>query len=212
MGSQVDQTNPAIKGGTDALMQQLLANPLSMGQQQVQMLQEQQKEQALAQQNAMMQALGRRQAASGFDVPGGAFNAQQQQAGQATQAALLGSNRDISLAKMQQDQQDRLNALQAGQGYMGAESGRQTGLFNAQNDVALRAQQLALQRILGQGGLNLDQQRLSQQGSQFNRNFGLDQSRLLNDMLMGRANYGLNMTGLQQNAQNNMFSQLFGGG
>lgn len=234
-GDHRDPIDPRILGGASDLMASILQNPLSMSDQHVRMLQEQQKEQALAQQSALLQALGQQRAASGFEVPGGAQLAQQRRIGEDTNRSLLQGNRDIALAKMQQDRADQLAALAAAQGFMGAESGRQIGLYGAQlggeqaqagegfkgygsqadafaqhQDTALRAQQLALQQALGQGGLDLDARRLSESARQFDKGFGLDQARLMEAMLQGRLGYGLDLAQLQQLAQGQMFQTIFG--
>ncbi|HYE77689.1 MAG TPA: hypothetical protein VEI97_06865, partial [bacterium] len=160
----------------------------------------------------------------------------QARAGHQTQVNLLQGQRDIQLAKMERDRQDALNVLGMANQHMNSEVNRnigaygaylqgqgqnagelfraygsQTDAFNQHNDTALRAQQLALQNTLGQGGLNLQQQQLAQNASQFGQNYQLSQAALMNDMIMGRANHGLNLAQLQQMAQNGMFNTIFGG-
>lgn len=121
----------AIQGSTEALIQQILGNPLSMSDQNVNALKEQQKEQALQVQQ-QMQAQAAQSAASRGLAPGSGFLAtQDRRAGDATQASLLGSYRDIDLAKMVQDQQDRAAAAQLGDQYLSSQMGRATQGYQA---------------------------------------------------------------------------------
>lgn len=82
--------------------------------------------------------------------------------------------------------------------------------FNAWKDDQTRNRQLDIQQQLGQGGLGIDQQRLAQQGSQFDRSLQLDWAGLLNNMYLGRAGLGLDYAALQQQGQNTMMNQILG--
>jgi hypothetical protein len=235
-GQQVDPwaTQNAQAGD---LITQMLAAPHTITDQGAGILAERQKAQALAQQEALLAALQQQQVASGFGTPGGYQQSQQRRIGEGTNTALLQGSQDLALARMQQDRQDEINALNAASGFMGQDAARQGTLyqsllsgqnaqagdnfrgygsqadaFNNHQQVALSAQQLALQRALGQGGLDLDARRLGESGRQFDLGHQLNWASLMEQMLQGRLGYGMDLAGLQQNAQNNMFSQLFGGG
>lgn len=95
---------------------------------------------------------------------------------------------------------------QAGDAFRGY--GSQSDAFNQHQNVALQAQQQALQRTLGQGGLDLGRAQLGESGRQFDLSHQLNWAGLMNDMLMGRMNHGLSMAQLQQMAQNNAWSFL----
>lgn len=82
--------------------------------------------------------------------------------------------------------------------------------FNSWKDNLARDRQLDIQQNLGQGGLDIDRQRLAQQGSQFDRSLQLDWASLLNNMYMGRAGLGLDYASLQQQGQNTMMNQILG--
>jgi hypothetical protein len=88
----------------------------------------------------------------------------------------------------------------------------QAGLQQGDLDAAIRAWQVGTTRDLGQSGLDLDQQRITNQAKQFAAAHGLDWVRVLNDMVMGRANYGVDLAQLQQQGQNSMFDWMFSGG
>jgi hypothetical protein len=67
-----------------------------------------------------------------------------------------------------------------------------------------------LQRMLGQGGLDLDSRRLGESGRQFDLGHQLNWASLMEQMLQGRLGYGLSLSQQQQDAQNRMFQQFFG--
>lgn len=234
-----DHYNP-VSNTLEALMnervQQMLLQPRTMNDFNVRMLQEQQREQALAQQAAVQQALQQQQVQSGFEMGGGYQQAQQRRLGDATTQQLLQSNRDIALQKMQQDRLDELNALQAAQAHAAGRTQRAIGSYGAQlqgeqaqaqqgfqgyasqadafnnaNQVALAAQQHALQRALGEQGIGLDRARLGESGRQFDLAHQLNWAALMNDMFMGRGNLGLGYAGLEQNAQNAMWNNYYRG-
>jgi hypothetical protein len=104
------------------------------------------------------------------------------------------------------------------------QAGAQSGLdayntdlaaFNAWRDDLARGRQLDLQGQLGNRGLDIDESRLSQQGSQFDRSLQLDWANLMNNAYLGRAGLGLNYAQLQQSGQNqlqNFYSQILNGG
>jgi hypothetical protein len=104
------------------------------------------------------------------------------------------------------------------------QAGAQSGLdayntdlaaFNAWKDDMARNKQLDLQGQLGNRGLDIDDRRLTQQGTQFDKANQLDWASLMNNAYLGRAGLGLNYAQLQQNGQNSMqnfISQILGGG
>jgi hypothetical protein len=233
-GQQVDPwaTQNAQAGD---LITQMLAAPHTITDQGAGILAERQKAQALAQQQALLDALQQQQVASGFGTPGGYQQSQQRRIGEGTNTALLQGSQDLALARMQQDRQDEINALNAASGFMGQDAARQGTLyqsllsgqnaqagdnfrgygsaadaFNNHQQVALSAQQLALQRMLGQGGLDLDSRRLGESGRQFDLGHQLNWASLMEQMLQGRLGYGLSLSQQQQDAQNRMFQQFFG--
>lgn len=104
------------------------------------------------------------------------------------------------------------------------QAGAQSGLdayntdlaaFNSWRDDLARNRQLDLQGQLGNRGLDIDQSRLTQQGSQFDRSLQLDWASLMNNAYLGRAGLGLNYAQLQQQGQQGLqsfISQILGGG
>jgi hypothetical protein len=97
------------------------------------------------------------------------------------------------------------------------QAGAQSGLdnyntdlaaFNAWRDDLSRNRQLELQGQLGNRGLDIDESRLSQQGTQFDKSLQLDWANLMNNAYLGRAGLGLNYAQLQQSGQNSMQSML----
>ncbi len=75
------------------------------------------------------------------------------------------------------------------------------GDFNTQ-------QQLALQRELGIGGLNLDQSRLSEQGREFNLNNALNVLQFLEGQRQANNNLGFNYTALNANQNAGLINQI----
>lgn len=135
------------------------------------------------------------------------FGVQQAQAGENQQAF---QNQFAAPAFQQQ-------AFLAQQGLN--QQGAQSGLAAYNSDINAWQQyqnnlnsqrQLDIQSQLGNAGIGVDQQRLQEQGREFNSNNQLNWAQLLNDMYMGRSNLGLNYAQLQNTAQNQMFAQLFG--
>jgi hypothetical protein len=70
--------------------------------------------------------------------------------------------------------------------------------------------QLDIQSQLGNAGIGVDQARLAEQGKEFGANNQLNWAQLMNDMYMGRSGLGLNYAQLQNTAQQQMMSQIFG--
>lgn len=97
-----------------------------------------------------------------------------------------------------QGAQDRLSAY-----------GMDLDAFNAYKQQQQQGRQLDIQQQLGQGGLGIDQQRLTQQGGQFDQQLQLNWAELMNNMMMGRSGLGFDYAQLQNNAQNTMMQSLF---
>lgn len=172
-------------------MSQMVANPHSMSNDNVAMLQAQQREQAalMAQQSGQQNAA---QWASRGMAGGGQQDLGQRRLNDSLMSSVLGSNRDVMLQKMQQDRADELAVQQAGNAYLSNELGRSGDAFKlglageqaqaeenfrnwstgTSND--LQGRQLDIQQQLGQGGLNMDQSKLDEQMRQYNMGYGLD--------------------------------------
>jgi hypothetical protein len=86
------------------------------------------------------------------------------------------------------------------------------GAYQTDLDAFFQNRGMDLQRELANKGIDVDLQRLRSQEGMFDRSLALDWAGLLNQMQMGRYGLGLDYAQLQQNAQNSMFNQLFGGG
>jgi hypothetical protein len=152
---------------------------------------------------------GLNQAGADSAFRGAQFNAQQQ--GMQADENFRAWQSQFQPAQFAADQAARQEQLNQA----GAQSGLQNyqtdmDAFNTWRDDLARNRQLDVQEKLGQGGLNIDQQRLAQQGSQFDRSLQLDWAGLLNNMYMGRAGLGLDYASLQQQGQNTMMNQLLG--
>ena len=172
-------------------MSQMVANPHSMSDENVAMLQAQQREQAalMAQQNSQQNAA--QWAARGM-AGGGQQDLGQRRLNDTLMSSVLGSNRDVMLQKMQQDRADELNVQQAGNAFLTGQLGRsgeayKTGLAGEQQQAdenfrnwstgtanALQGRQLDVQQQLGEGGLAMDQSKLDEQMRQYNMGYGLD--------------------------------------
>lgn len=95
---------------------------------------------------------------------------------------------------------------QQGLNQQGAAS--QLGAHQTDLDAFFQNQQLQNQMKLGQGGLDIDRQRLNQQDAQFGQSLDLDWANSLENMTNNRYQLGLNYAGLQQQAQNRMMQGL----
>lgn len=99
---------------------------------------------------------------------------------------------------------------QQGLNLQGANSG--LGAYQTDLDAFFQNRGMDLQRELANRGMDVDLRRLQSQEGMFDRSLSLDWARLMNDMQMGRYGLGFNYAQLQNQAQNQMFNQLFGGG
>jgi hypothetical protein len=187
----------AMNQQQNALLQQLLQNPMSVNADQLKAAQNQ--ESLLMQKQAEMQ-MRQNAAASGRDPNSGMLQGQLSLLGQQTRDSLLNSNRNIDIQAAQQRQQDMINALNASEGLAQGQLGRSAQSYNttlagqqANSDQRFReyqstlaAQQQAEQQRqfgmsndLAQQGVRLNQQQLQENARQFNQNFGLNSLQFL---------------------------------
>ena len=202
---------PNAWGANDAQMQMLMGlfqNPLSMSDQVVSQMKGMNRDSAMT----MAQQAGDmgRQAVAGRGLSLAGQQGQQAMNNPNQEAIrnILSGNRQIDIAKAQQDRQDMMGVLGMANDVLGGQQQRQLGA----NEFALQ-RALGLGNLgLGWGGIDMDGQRLGESARQFNMGNQLNWAGLMNDMTMGRANYGLNLAQLQQQGQNGMFNFLMGGG
>ena len=183
---------------TNALLQQVMANPQSMSPEIVAQLKEQQKEQALSMQQQTMEQLQQAFAGRGMGQSGN-LDMQRRRIADDTVGQILGGQRQIDIAAGQTNLQDRLNALQAAEQTMTGQSNRGLAGYQAQ----LAGQQAQAGEGYKQYGSQADSTRfaleralqgegLKQAGAQSALNFGQAQAGITN---MG------NQTAMQQAAQ-----------
>lgn len=170
---QWNQANPFYAQQTQ-LMQNMLANPHTLSQQNQNQINERQKEAALS---MMQQVQGQNQRAdvrSGFAGGGGRTQALNQQAQNDMIGQLLSGQRNTAIMAGQQNRQDELNALNAS-GQL-AQQGFQNDLSRAQLGLGQMNQnrQMNLQELLGQHGINMDEKKFAEMQDQFKKQYGLD--------------------------------------
>jgi hypothetical protein len=134
-----------IRTGTQSLVQNVLNNPHSMNEGAVQGMREQQKELAGQLQRDQLSGAQQDAARRGF---GGVAQPLQNRIQDQFTSQLMGSYRDIDLAKVAQDRQDELAAMQAGDAFMNNDlqrstQGYQTTLSGQMAQEQLRQQQAA---------------------------------------------------------------------
>lgn len=129
---------PGTENATQALVNQLLANPHTLNDQSVGAMKEKQKEDALMMMQQRLDPMRHDAAMRG--VNGAPL---EQQANQDFMESLLGSYRDIDLAKTAQDRQDELGAIAAGNQFTEGQFGRSNQTFANQ----LAAQQAEQSRL-----------------------------------------------------------------
>lgn len=161
-------------GQQQAMMQKILANPETMGQQFQDQLGESQKESAqrmMGQANAQgQQALAGR----GFGSGGGTQQALQSDNQQNMIANLLAGRRDIATQAAQVNRQDQYNALNQSSDLNQRDWDGQMGLANMGLNQMNQNRQSNLQDFLGMHSADEDVLGREQNDSQFNKNFGLD--------------------------------------
>lgn len=181
----------AIQGSTEALIQQILNNPLSMSDQNVAGLKEQQKETILALQRQAMEQAAQSAASRGLAPGSGALAGLERRIGDQGRADLTGAYRDIDLAKMVQDQQDRMGAAQLGDQFLSSQLGRATQGYQATlagQQAREQTQQSAADDARMRAALGLEAQRTNldegfrgYQSQAAARQFGFDQERAQSD-------------------------------
>lgn len=161
------------------LMSRILSNPQTMGQQQQDQLNEQQKESALRMQKQFGTQAQQQAASRGFGGGGGTQQALQSQMAQDTMNQILSGRRDVALKAANQNRQDEMNALDASQRLSGqeweADMGRSALNLNQMN----QNRQSNLQEWLGRHSADMDMLGFEQGRDQFNKGFGLDFLRYL---------------------------------
>lgn len=215
------RSNP-LYGQQTAMVQGMMHNPHTMGQQQQDQLAERQKESA----QRMMQQLGQQQGQQavgrGFSGNSGSQMAMQQQNQSDMMQQILSGRRDIALQAGQQNRQDELNALNASMGLTGQEYQQDMGLANMGLGQINQNRNFDLQHQLGQHGIDMDKSNQSMQKDQFNKGFGLDFLRYLQqgdqfNKSLGEnsrqfnGQMGLNWANFDANQQNNFLNMLLGG-
>jgi hypothetical protein len=219
--SQFEMPNQGISNALQTqLMNQMLANPHSMSDQNVAQLKGQQTDEALLMNKQLQDQLMQQGASRG--AMGGSIDSGQRRLASSLADSVLGGNRQIDLQKMQQDRADELGALGASNDVLGGQMGRATSGYGAQlsgqqaqaaqnmagHDSQAQQVQFALQQALSQEDLNkagadsafsawlngnqlgLDSQRIGNQSAQFNMSNDLANRQFADDMKKWRA--GLN--------------------
>lgn len=215
------RSNP-LYGQQTAMVQQMMQNPHTMGQQQQDQLGERQKESAQRMMQQMQQQQGQAMAQRGFSGNSGAQQAMQQQNQSDLMQQILSGRRDIAMQAAQTNRQDELNALNASMGLTGQEFQQDMGLAQMGLGQINQNRGANLQEKLGDHGMDqdlwnrgftkdsfnktfgLDFLRYLQQGDQFNKSLG-ENSRQFNGQM------GLNWANFDANQQNNFLNMLMSG-
>lgn len=189
---------PELQQQTSDYASYLMANPHTMSDENLAQMQAQQREQA-----AIMardaQGMRDASAAARGTYGGGQWEAGNRRASDALTASILGANRDLALKKMEQDRQDELAALGAGQ-----------DVLQSQWDTNMKDRQLGLQEQLGLGGLGMDQARLNEQGREYDLGQGLDIQKFFENQRQFNNDLGYKYSDLQQQQQNQLMNWLKG--
>jgi hypothetical protein len=135
-----------------------------------------------------------------FDLQRQGMQAGENQFGWQSQFAPAEFQRDSFLAQQGLNQQGAASQMGAYQTDLDA--------FFQHGAQGLQKQGLDNQLALGQGGLDIDRQRLASQENMFNQSLDLDWAQALNGMNMDRLGMGFNYAQLQQQAQARMQSAL----
>lgn len=222
MGVPTNYRSNPLYGQQSAMVQQMMANPHTMGQQQQDQLGERQKESAQRMMQQMGQQQGQQMAQRGFSGNSGSQMAMQQQNQSDLMQQILSGRRDIALQAAQTNRQDELNALNASMGFTGQEFQNDMNLANMGLGQINQNRGQNLQQKLGEHGIDqdmwnrgftkdsfnktfgLDFLRYLQQGDQFNKSLG-ENSRQFNGQM------GLNWANFDANQQNNFLNMLMSG-
>lgn len=215
------RSNP-LYGQQAAMVQRMMANPHTMGQQQQDQLAERQKESAQRMMQQMGQQAGQQSVGRGFGPNSGSHMAMQQQNQSDMMQQILSGRRDIALQAAQQNRQDELNALNASMGLTGQEFQQDMGLAQMALGQMNQNRGANLQQKLGEHGIDQDIWNRGFQKDSFNKTFGLDFLRYLqqgdqfNKSLGENARQyngqmGLNWANFDANQQNNFLNMLMSG-
>ena len=239
-GYQAERVNVntgQVGGLNQALMERILQNPESLGQDQRNQMYAASRDAALRQAQQLRGDAGAALAGRGFSGGGGMQAAAEGAIDQNLLTSILDANRNTDVQAATQNFQDRLNASAAGSQFQNDATNRELGIFGAnqgaaqaQSDDQLRRDQFRadqmntdrgsnLQEYLGREGVSLDNRRLGEQTRQFNNTFGFDVTRFLDDIRRDNRNFGegsrqfnvgagLNTAQLQQRANDSMLAWL----
>jgi len=192
----------ALDQQTQQSVSQLLSNPLSLSDANAAALKERQKESALAMQQQLQGQFASSAAARGT-LGSGAQAAADRRGNADTQSQILGSYRDIDLAKAQQDQADRLNAINTANQFLTSQSGRATSAYGAQ--LAGQTAQEQARQAAAASQQNAGQFDLARaQSQEALRQAGVTSQNQATQFDLQRA---LSQAGLDQNFFNNLLSQ-----
>jgi hypothetical protein len=194
-----------ILDGQTALLKSILANPHSMTDQGVEQLKQRSIEGSMSMQDQLAQQLAQRYASQGT-AGGGRHASEQGRLGTALAGDVLNSNREIDIARMQQNRADELNAVGAGGSYLQqqlahqmAQAGENQMGFGSQADAV----RFALESALAQGNLDLGYQ------GQVNQNDQFYSAQALSKLLaMAGLNFQYQNAALTSNNANNPWSTL----
>jgi hypothetical protein len=197
------------------MVSNLLANPQTMNAGVVEQLKQKSMEEALLFKQQRDAQLAEELAARGMSSYGGAASAGRRKTADAIESAILGQNRDIDIQAAQQNRQDELQALGIAESILGGQVGRSGNVFQnilagqqANRDDLFRGKQLDLQKELGIGGLNIDQQRVANQNRQFDAGHGLNILQFLEGQRQFNGNLGFNYNQLSANQQSGMMNSI----
>ena len=278
--AQYQAPSEGFTSAEDALINNILANPGTLGPDVVNQMKARAKENAVAQSQQLRGEATRDLAGRGFSAGGGTSQAVQAAYDQQLIDSLINSNRELDINAATTNRQNLLDALAAAESVQGGRVSRASTNFqntlagqSAQADSDFRRDQLgenqrqfdsqyglqryqaeegnnlvaadsalrnadfeygqmkddrsmALQELLGKGGLDLDRQKLEEQAKEFKAATGLDLMKLIEDTRRFDTTFGenqrqfnnnlaYNYTGLNLNQQNGLLNYLlsaFGGG
>lgn len=157
------------------------------------------------------------QAVANGRIGSGQTGAQSRQVQQGIVNAMLGGFRDTDIQRATTNWQDEMGATSGLEGALGgqfqrAAAGQQMGQdrYFGEQDLAMRARQLAIQKALGEAGIGVDRSRIGEQGREFDMGNTLNWASLLNNMVMGRAGLGLDYANLNMNNMSGLLGWLGG--
>jgi hypothetical protein len=199
------------------LVSKLLANPETMSPQVIEAAKQKSMEEALLMQKQLQAQQDEQLSAQGLSSMGGAAQAGRRRTADAIQSAILGQNRDMEIQAAGQNRQDQLQALGVAESILGGQIGRGSQVFGnilqgqqANRDDMWKGKQLDLQKELGVGGLNIDQQRVSNQNRQFDAGHGLNILQFLEGQRQHNNSLGFNYNQLNQQGQSSTINQILG--